>query len=361
MAAAPFSIASDFDSSIQATNLTSIKTLSKSGLTTIPSSFASNNLHDLVVVDPSEAEIPIIDFSLLTSSNIEEKCKAIKDFGKALEEWGCFMLINHGIPESLINSMMEGIKGFFDMSDEEKREFQGKNVFDTIRCGSSFNTATEKVNCWRDFLKAFVHPEFHCPHKPAGFRETTLNYLGKIREVTKELLKGVSESLGLEVNYINKAVNVDSGLQILAANLYPPCPQPELAVGIHPHSDHGLLTVLFENGISGLQILHNGKWVKVHAPHNALMVNTADQLEIVTNGKYKSNIHRAVLYSNATRISVAIANGPSFEDIVSPAPDLVNESQPQAYRAITYREYFRIHQSNALDKKSALDTIRIQN
>ena len=62
-----------------------------------------------------------------------------------------------------MNSMMEGTKGFFNLSDEEKREFQGK-VHDPIRYGSSFNTAVERVHCWRDFLKVFVHPEFHFPH-----------------------------------------------------------------------------------------------------------------------------------------------------------------------------------------------------
>ena len=84
----------------------------------------------------------------------------------------------------------------------------------------------------------------------------------------------------LEPDYISKAMNFDSGLQVFAVNLYPPCPQPELEVGIHPHSDHGMMTILLENGISGLQILYNGKWVKVNGVPNALMVNTADQLEM---------------------------------------------------------------------------------
>ena len=73
-------------------------------------------------------------------------------------------LINHGIPERLMNNMMEGTKGFFNLLDEEKREFQGKQVLDPIRYGSSFNITVERVHCWRDFLKVFVHPEFHFPH-----------------------------------------------------------------------------------------------------------------------------------------------------------------------------------------------------
>ena len=58
-----------------------------------------------------------------------------------------------------------------------------------------------------------------------------------------KLLKGISKSLGLEEWYIDKAMNMDSSLQVLIANLYPPCPQPEYALGLSfrswlPHPSH---------------------------------------------------------------------------------------------------------------------------
>jgi isopenicillin N synthase-like dioxygenase len=81
-------------------------------------------------------------------------------------------VINHGVPERLIERVIEGIRGFFDLTEEEKREFEGKNVLDTIRCGTSFNTSFDKVFFWRDFLKVIIqHPHhLHFPDKPAGFR-----------------------------------------------------------------------------------------------------------------------------------------------------------------------------------------------
>lgn len=98
--------------------------------------------------------------------------------------------------------------------------------------------------------------------------------------MTRELLKGISESLGLEASDLEKFLNVESGLQIFIANLYPPCPQPELALGMPPHSDHGLLTLLIQNGINGLQVQHKGKWVNVNAMPNSFLVNTGDHLEV---------------------------------------------------------------------------------
>lgn len=91
-------------------------------------------------------------------------------------------------------------------------------------------------------------------------------------------------------------MNLDSGLQILVANLYPPCPQPELAMGMPPHSDHGLLTLLTQNGICGLQLLHNGKWVNVNAVPNSFLVNTGDHIEVsswILNAN--STIHSPIL------------------------------------------------------------------
>jgi len=89
--------------------------------------------------------------------------------------------------------------------------------------------------------------------------------------------------LGLEANYIEDTMNLDSGLQMIAANLYPPCPQPELAIGIPPHSDHGLLNLLMQNGVSGLQVLHNGKWINVSSTSNCLLAFVSDHLEVHNN------------------------------------------------------------------------------
>ena len=96
----------------------------------------------------------------------------------------------------------------------------------------------------------------------------------------RELLKGMSESLGLEAKYIEKEMNLGFGLHLSLASLYPPCPQPELALGMPPHSGHGLLNLLIQNGVSGLQVLHIGKWVNVHANPNNLLVFVADHLEV---------------------------------------------------------------------------------
>lgn len=110
--------------------------------------------------------------------------------------------------------------------------------------------------------------------------ETLEEYTTKSREVIGELLKGISLSLSLEENYIHNMMNVDSGSQLLVINYYPPCPKPELVMGLPAHTDHGLLTLLMQNEHSGLQIEHNGKWIPVNPVPNSFLINTGDHLEV---------------------------------------------------------------------------------
>jgi len=81
--------------------------------------------------------------------------------------------------------------------------------------------------------------------------------------------------------------------------------------------------------------------------------------QILTNGKYKSVVHRAVVNTKGTRISVGTAHGPNLDTIVDPAPELVGDDNPALYRSITYRDYILLQQNNELDTKTCLERIRI--
>lgn len=114
----------------------------------------------------------------------------------------------------------------------------------------------------------------------------------RTREVALEIIKAISESLGLGPEYIYEAMNMDRGIQLLAGNYYPPCPQPDQAIGIPHHTDHGLVTLLIQNEMTGLQVEHNGKWLTVHSPPNGFFVNLADQMQVRT---YGNNIYICIL------------------------------------------------------------------
>ncbi|KAJ0984629.1 hypothetical protein J5N97_002985 [Dioscorea zingiberensis] len=259
-----------------------VKEISDSGvLSSLPSCYACRDPDIDGPTETLEEEVPIIDFSLLVGGTAIQRAQVIQDLGKACRDWGFFMVVNHDVPKSLMETMLDACMGFFNMREEEKQEYNSKHVLDPIRYGTSVNTSVEKFRYWRDYLRFVVHPHFHSPAKPSGFRETSIEYATRTREMTKELLKGIWESLELEPDDMEEALDLNSCFQILLMNLYPPCPQPELALGVPPHSDHCLLTILLENGVNGLKVEHNGKWVHVKSLPNSFFVNTGDQLEVI--------------------------------------------------------------------------------
>ena len=78
--------------------------------------------------------------------------------------------------------------------------------------------------------------------------------------------------------------------------------------------------------------------------------------QVLSNGKYKSIRHRAVVNNKATRISIVVAHGPSLDTVVSPAPELVeNESRPAAYMPMKYKDYMNLQ----LGGKPCLDHIQL--
>ncbi|KAH6789946.1 hypothetical protein C2S51_004952 [Perilla frutescens var. frutescens] len=334
---------------------TTLKVIANSStLKAVPSKFNFSN-------EPTaftSHSLPVVDFSALIAGGGDQRSKAIHDLAEACREWGFFILVNHGIPESLMNATFTAIKQFLSLPDSEKKQYEAKSASDPIKCGNFnvANTSNQSFTLWRDYLKLYVHPEFHCPHQPQLLREVVLEYTQRSRKLATKLIEEVCNALELDGHYVDEVLKMDSTFQLFAANYYPPCPQPDQAIGIPPHTDHGLFTFLIHNGVAGLQIEHEGKWFNADSPKNSILVNAADQLEILSNGRFKSVKHRAVVNSERERISIVVANGPSGEAVVGPAAALVEKDGRAMYGSMKYEEYIESQLTKSrFDGKSLLE------
>lgn len=111
-------------------------------------------------------------------------------------------------------------------------------------------------------------------------REIVSKYSMETRQLGLRLEGAISESLGLEKEYINKSLGEEGQGQHMAINYYPPCPQPELTFGLPAHTDPNTLTILLQDPhVAGLQLLKDGKWLSLDPFPNALVVNIGDQLQ----------------------------------------------------------------------------------
>ncbi|XP_069142822.1 protein DOWNY MILDEW RESISTANCE 6-like [Solanum lycopersicum] len=306
-----------------------------------------------------DGSIPIIDMSGLNGPD-EQRLSTIHAISSACAHWGFFRVTNHGIKSSIMDEMLKVIEEFFNLPLEEKMRYYSENVMDPVRYGTSLNTTRKHNLHWRDFLRHYgglVPQSYHLwTDNPPTYKHIAKEYLKEVWQFATKIFGAISEGLGLDPNYIESSLG-DEGTQIIAANYYPACPEPNKTLGLAPHSDHGGLTILMDNGIHGLQIKHNHIWYSVPSIPGTFIVNLGDYLEVLSNGKYKSVEHRAVVNAEAARISIAVGHGPEMNAIVQPASPLIKEKSKSKYRPIVYKDYIRGQQSTIKRGKSALHEI----
>ena len=110
-------------------------------------------------------------------------------------------------------------------------------------------------------------------------------YSIEVKNLAMNILTLIAKALQTEVG--DMRVLFEEGLQGMRINYYPPCPQPELVIGLTPHSDSVGLTILLQvSEIEGLQIKKDGIWIPVVPLPNAFIVNIGDILEVIYKSKW---------------------------------------------------------------------------
>ncbi|KAG6633818.1 protein DMR6-LIKE OXYGENASE 2-like [Carya illinoinensis] len=313
------------------------------------------NLSDVQISD--QGFIPLIDLQGLEGPNRED---IIKQIGQACQHDGFFQVKNHGIPVTMISKIMDVAREFFRLPESERMKNYSDDPSKTTRLSASFNVKTETVSSWRDFLRLHCYPledyVHEWPSNPPSFREDLAEYCTSIRGLVLRLLEAISESLGLQRDYIEKALGKQA--QHMALNYYPPCPQPELTYGLPGHTDPNLITILLQDDVPGLQVLRNGKWIAVNPIPNTFIINIGDQMQVISNDQHKSVLHRAVVNCNKERISIPTFYCPSPDAVIGPAKELINDDQPAVYRNFTYGEYYEKFWNRGLATECCLDLFR---
>ena len=109
-------------------------------------------------------------------------------------------------------------------------------------------------------------------------RDILAEYSKQVKKLGILLFELLSEALGLNPNHLND-IDCAEGLAVLCL-YYPACPQPDLTLGTTKHADNDFLTVLLQDHIGGLQILHQSKWIDIPPLLGALVVNIGDLLQV---------------------------------------------------------------------------------
>ncbi|CAI9277735.1 unnamed protein product [Lactuca saligna] len=290
-------------------------------------------------------EIPVVDLGSTDKASTVEKIRA------ASENLGFFQIVNHGIPVTVMEEMLQGVRRFHEQDVEVKKEFYTRDLSRTVVYNSNFDLYSSPAANWRDTVFSFMAPSPPPPEElPEVCRDIQIEYSNQVMKLGRLLFQLISEALGLNDNHLGD-LDFDKGLSI-AGHCYPACPQPDLTMGTTKHTDGGFLTVLLQDEIGGLQILHQNQWIDVPPIPGALVINIGDLLQILSNDKLRSVEHRVVANEKGPRVSVACFFGTSLapsKKVLGPLPELVSDENPPRYRETTFHEYGQYSFSKALD------------
>ena len=154
---------------------TGVKGLLESGVTKMPRMFYSGELNNLKEISEKKSNftIPIVDLKGIHNDS-SQHIEAVEKIGSACQKWGFFHVINHGIPNHVLDEMINGVCRFHEQDSETRKQFytrEKKKKFNYFSNGSLFSNNPAN---WRDTLGFLVAPN---PAKPEDIPEI-LRYYG---------------------------------------------------------------------------------------------------------------------------------------------------------------------------------------
>ncbi|KAJ7555186.1 hypothetical protein O6H91_05G025500 [Diphasiastrum complanatum] len=319
----------------------SVQMLVEKGVKDVPSRYVRHSsLHsDLPVIEDYSVELPVIDYGKMQGEHGDEETAK---FFKALDDWGFLQLVNHGLTEGLIDRTLDVARNFFQLPVSEKQKYFAPDPNVPVEGYARINIVDGLMD-WGDTMMmngdvlVLCKDKTDCSdwnHLPEMFRDTMATYARETHTLGLKMMKLMGDAIGMADV---EETGGPQGLQ-LAFNFYPPCPQPELVLGISAHTDPQTFSFLIQDQ-PGLHVLNNGRWVLARPIPDALIVNIGDQLEILSNGKYKSIMHRVRVSSEYKRFIVGSFLRPSLDAVIGPDPKIIDDEHPSLYKPIKYGDY----------------------
>jgi isopenicillin N synthase-like dioxygenase len=307
---------------------------------------------------PASTAIPVLDLSTYFSNEPGALDATAAALRAALEDIGFFIIVNHGVPQELIESTFAEARRFHDQPLATKMALRMNEHNNGYMSMGRYAVWTSDVNTndKPDLNEAFFCKRERPPDDPlrrsgrrfvgpnvwpadlAGFRDTVLAYTDTIDALARRLLPVCAVALDLPPDYFDAAF-AESQFSFRLSH-YPPVNAEPNQFGIAPHTDANFLTFLAQTDIPGLQVrLPTGDWLDVPYVPGSFAVNSGDMMSRWTNGRFKSTPHRALPPVGRHRYAIPFFLGPHIDTLIACLPTCQGPDQPPRFPPITYEEY----------------------
>ncbi|AQA17720.1 hypothetical protein BST95_05190 [Halioglobus japonicus] len=288
-------------------------------------------------------EIPLIDFS----SGSDEELAA--QLAYAMGEVGFMTVTNIGIPTEIIDAIFRVSSQFFERDTDYKHQYLYRNVSENFGYQGVGMESLEpgKPGDLKETFTLRLAPgsdlgEDRWPSE--AFRSTAQNFYNECLGAATRIMRLMARVFELPEDFFSATVG---GENVALRLLFYPREQQVAdggeQLGAGAHTDYGILTLLFQSGVGGLEVRDgNGQWIPVPSIPGSVVINTGDLMHRWTNGHFRSTEHRVKpMTSTQDRYSVAFFVDPDSQTLIEVLPQCVDESEGVTYPPITAGEHIR--------------------
>ncbi len=274
-------------------------------------------------------QLPVIDVAPLIARSDGRRTVAAR-IGEACREHGFFYIRGHGVEEGLQQRLEQLSREFFAQPLQRKLEIRmalgGRAWRGYFPVGDELTSGTADLKEGIYFGAELeddhplvragtpMHGRNLFPPRIRQFRDTVLDYLAAMTELGHRLMEGVALSLGLEPSYFAGRYTKEP-LILFRIFHYPRAaskPESTPLWGVGEHTDYGVLTILKQDEIGGLEVKARSQWIAAPPVAGTFLCNIGDMLDRMTGGRYRSTPHRVLAPTRRDRLSFAFFFDPDF-------------------------------------------------
>ncbi len=284
----------------------------------------------------TKASLPILDISeYLINPDSDGGHRFVSMLRETSHRIGFFYLIGHGVTADSDREVMSMANRFFELplAEREAIAIAGSPHFRGYTLLKSEITAGKQD--WRDQID--IGPEAaaqeEVPDDPPWLKLIGPNqwpqslpempgvisaWMKQVQSVGMSLMQAMAEGLGKPRDYFDDRMSPDPYTRVKVIR-YPPqanqnSEQSADEQGLGLHHDSGVLTLILQDAVPGLQVMSEGRLIDVDPMPGAYVVNLGEMLQSATSGYLKATKHQVLRpTAGRQRISIALFLNPRLD------------------------------------------------
>jgi len=265
----------------------------------------------------SPEEMPILDLGpWLAGGPIDE---LVAQFKAACTNTGFFYVKNHGVSQRAIDRVFDATRRYMSLPMEERLQ---DKIDERFRRGFMPIGVTQHPGHKPDLKESYelgmdlpltdadvaagrpLHGPNRWPADKPWLEYAAMEYFNATIALGRQLLRVFAVAVGEEEEFFLQFARKP----MVQARLFHYPPQQSftnLELGAAAHTDYGMLTILSQDPIGGLELCtRSGEWVAAPYIEGTLVINLGDLVKIWTNETYVSNPHRVANRTGRERYSI---------------------------------------------------------